>query len=149
MKRKCIACLVIVLMVVCMVSSTVLAEQTIDLSQFTIEELLQLRIQLEQEIDARFDSPSATLYPGTYVAGIDIAVGTYLLTGLMDEGPSGYTPQVLWATSLEAASDWDYIDYTYLKTGEIQRINLEDGMALEVREGNCLIEKAPALLFAP
>ena len=67
----------------------------------------------------------------------------------MDKGPDGSTPQALYAESIEKVRSWDYLDYEYLKEGENWRITLEDGMVLETRDGDCAIQQAAPMLFAP
>ena len=139
------ACVLMIL-----ISGMAFAESRLDISSLSLEELVKHRSEVENEIEERVSSATATLYPGLYTAGVDIAAGAYILTGLMDKGPGGYTPQVLYAESLDAVDSWEYIDYRYLKNdGSIWRITLQDGMVLEVRSGNVAIQKAPPMLFAP
>ena len=144
--NKAVCCIAIL---VCLLMPLAQAEIEIDTSQYSIEDLVLLRSSIEDEINSRVGSATATLQPGKYVAGIDIAKGSYILVGLMDKGPDGNTPQVLYAESMDKTKEWDYVDSTYLKEGENWRITLQDGMVLEVRYGNCAIQQAAPILFAP
>lgn len=144
--KRIIGCLLLIMI---MASSCALAEVEFDASPYTLEELFQIRTAIDAEINSRVSAATATLIPSTYVVGVDIKAGAYILVGLMDEAPNGYTPQVLYAKSLDDASSWDYVDYQYLKEGVKWRITLQDGMALEIRYGECQIQQAPPLLFAP
>jgi len=55
------------------------AEVDFDTKQYTIEDLILIRSLVEEEINTRVGSASATLQPGKYVAGVDIAAGSYIL----------------------------------------------------------------------
>ena len=104
----------IIVLAIMLLTSLALSEEIIDVSQYSIEELVQIRIVVEEEINNRISHAQATLMPGKYVTGIDIAAGSYIIMGLMDKAPNGYTPQILYAESSEKADQWDYIDYSYL-----------------------------------
>lgn len=146
MKRWALCC---IMALVFAFSSLAAAEGAMDFSQYTLEELIKLRAALEEEISGRTGSTTAILNPGMYTTGVDIAEGSYILIGLMDKGPDGYTPQALYAETMGKATSWDYIGYSYMKEGKEWRITLQNGMVLEVRSGNVSIQKAAPLLFAP
>ena len=89
------------------------SSSSFDVSNYTFEELLEIRAIIDLEIERQASLPATTLIPGRYVVGRDIVAGVYSILGLMDDGPGGYTPQVLLAESLDDAESRDYIDYEY------------------------------------
>lgn len=141
---------IVIILLVCLFifSAFAIADETNDFSNYTIEELLTLRASIQDEITSRM-SGTATLQPGKYVAGVDITAGSYILVGLVDESPDGYTPQALYAESMEKAGKWDYIDREYIEEGVSWRFTLQDGMVLEIRYANMEIQQAAPILFAP
>lgn len=94
-------------------------------------------------------TPTSTLVPGRYVVGKDIKAGTYILVGLMDEGPGGYSPQALTSESMEDAANSEYIDYQYMKNGSTWRISLRSGNVLEIRSGDVAVQEMDPLAVAP
>ena len=87
-----------------------------------------MRATLDTEIEKRMADLSTELIPGTYVVGRDVKAGSYILLGLMDKGPGGYSPQALVAESSENASYSEYIDYSYMKEGTKWFITVVAGM---------------------
>ena len=144
---KKIISFVVVLMLV--ISSFAIAEGIIDVSQYTLDELILIRAAVEQEISNRVSTATAMLMPGKYTTGVDIAAGSYIIIGLMDEAPNGYTPQALVAATMEDANKWDYIDNAYVREGEKWRVTLQDGMVLEIRYAECTVQQEAPFLFAP
>lgn len=142
--KRIIGC---VLALTFLLSSVALSEVDFDASQYSLEELVVIRAAVEAEIDSRVSSATATLLPGRYVAGVDIKAGSYILIGLMDKAPNGYTPQALVAESMERK--YNYIDDSYMDEGRKWHFSIQDGMVLEIRYGECVIQQAPPFLFAP
>ena len=137
------------LLLVCLLSLvTVATAEDLDLANMSLEELVKLRASIDAEINSQLVA-TATLTSGTYVIGVDIAAGTYILVGIMDKGPSGYPPEAWWAESLEKSNNYEYIDNTFLKKDRTIRITFNDGMILKISGGDCAIQQAPPLLFAP
>ena len=66
---------------------------------------MEIRSIIDDKINELADTPSNELPPGTHVAGKDIAAGPYIIHGLMDEGPDGYTPKVFIFETLEDVQD--------------------------------------------
>lgn len=139
------------LLVACLflITSTAFAETSFDASSYSLAELMEIRALIDAQINTLAETPSEELVPGSYVAGQDIAAGSYVVHGLMDKGPDGYTPQVLIANSLEDASSWDYICWDYMKANEKWFFTVKAGNVIEVRSGTVSIEQAPMLLCAP
>ena len=94
-------------------------------------------------------APTSNLAPGRYVVGKDIQAGTYILVGIMDKGPDGYSPQALTAASMDDATNSEYIDYSYMKNGSTWRIALKSGNVLEIRSGDVAVQEMEPLAVAP
>ena len=94
-------------------------------------------------------TPTSTLVPGRYVVGKDIKAGTYILVGLMDKGPGGYSPQALTSESMDDAANSEYIGYQYMKNGSTWRISLRSGNVLEIRSGDVAVQEMVPLAVAP
>lgn len=124
-----------------LIISTAFAEISFNASGYSLTELMEIRAVVDEQIYALTSTPSKELQPGKYIVGIDIAAGSYIIRGLMDKGPSGYTPQILFAESM----DHEYLYYEYLKTNEKWYLNAAEGNIIEVRSGSVAIEKAPIM----
>lgn len=145
MKR--LVCLVLSLLL--LATTIASAETSFDVSNYSLTELMELRAIIDDQINTLSAIPSEELQPGKYIAGQDIAAGSYIIHGLMDKEPSGYTPQVLIADSLDQVSCSEYRCYEYMKTGEKWYVNLTTGNVVEVRSGSVTIEPAPTLICSP
>ena len=133
MKRSVVRVLVFTLLFCFSFVSLVLAESGTDYSNLSLDELISMRSALDTEIENRMVDLSTKLIPGTYVVGRDLKAGSYIVLGLMDEGPSGYTPQALISESAENAEYSEYIDYQYMKTDVEWHVTVVDGNVIEVR----------------
>ncbi len=145
MKKILCSLLVLSMTFAMLFSATAVADSGIDFSDYSLEELVSLRADLDNEIEKQLANLSTTLIPGTYVVGRDITAGSYLLLGLMDKGPNGYTPQALVAESEEDAEYSEYTEYNYMKNGDKWRISVEEGNVIEIRVGDVSIQNAQPL----
>lgn len=143
MKR--LLCLVLCLLLIGSVASVVIAESNTDYSGLSLQELIDMRASLDAEIGVRMSDLSTILVPGTYTVGKDIKAGSYIIQGLMDEGPGGYSPQALVAESIEDAEYSEYTDYSYMKEGIKWYIAVVDGNVIEIRSGDVAIQNAQPL----
>ena len=125
------------------------AESSFDVTAYSLTELIEIRALIDNQIGVLASTPSEDLVPGKYIVGRDIAAGSYIIHGLMDKGPDGYTPQVLIAESMKDIEYSEYINYEYMKDGEKWYINVTSENVIEVRSGTVSIEKSPALICAP
>ena len=145
MKRNVFRVLAVALLFCVSLLSLAIAESGPDYSSLSLDELISMRSALDAEIEKRMAELSTKLIPGTYLVGRDLKAGSYIVFGLMDEGPSGYTPQALVAESAENAEYFEYIDYQYMKTGTKWHITVSDGNVIEVRSGEVSIQNAQPL----
>lgn len=68
--------LVLIIVLLFLSATSVYAEY----ESFTLDELLDMRAMIENEILSRISNPSSTIYPGDNLVGVDIKAGTYLIT---------------------------------------------------------------------
>ncbi len=142
MKRIVCAFLVALFLFVSVAS----AETSFDATTYSLMELMEIRALIDEQINSLAASPSEELLPGKYVVGRDISAGSYIVHGLMDKGPDGYTPQTLVANSMDDVEYSEYTCYEYMKNNEKWYVTLEAGNVLEVRSGTVSIEPAPVLI---
>ena len=124
------------------------ATTTVDVASMTLDELVELRNQVQAEIVARVTADSAELYPGTYEIGKDIAAGNYTLTA---SGKYGCDTGVFdtqdavkaIATNDEEAVEAGLISKQYIGAGETGFLSLPENTFLYLTEP-CII--APASL---
>lgn len=125
------------------------AETSFDVSGYSLTELMGIRALVDDQISVLASIPSEELLPGKYVAGRDIAAGSYIVHGLMDKGPDGYTPQVLISDTMDQISNSEYRCYEYMENNEKWYVSLASGNVIEVRSGTVSIEQAPILICSP
>lgn len=125
---------------------TTFAETSFDVSSYSLTELIEIRALVDEKINELTSQPSNELVPGKYLVGRDIAAGSYIIHGLMDKGPNGYTPQALIADSMEQTSYSQYRSYEYIENNEKWFLNLASENVLEIRSGTVSIEQAPLLI---
>lgn len=97
--------------------------ETVDLSSMSLDELIQLRDAVQNEISARIGSDSMAIASGKYIVGTDIKAGYYLL--VVDSVVVKYVDlSLVWLD--ESRDDvWEQ-----LREGETYYLKLEDGMKL-------------------
>lgn len=116
-----------VLIILSMLSIPAFAEVP-DLSSMTLEELIELRVQLNAEIDSRFVPDSTRLYNGTYFCGADLEPGVYLVyNDIADQNVKKPYVTVDYPEGSLRKQAFEYISY-----GDRVRIVLEQGCALTV-----------------
>lgn len=145
MKR--LACMLLTCLFLSMTIAS--AETSFDVSGYSLTELMEIRALVDDQISVLASIPSEELLPGKYVAGRDIAAGSYIVHGLMDKGPDGYTPQVLISDTIDQISNSEYRCYEYMENNEKWYVSLASGNVIEVRSGTVSIEQAPILICSP
>lgn len=150
MKMRKIITLVVAIMM--LLSSTVVnsEDRVINFSGYTLDELIAIRTELEDEILSRIEYKNADMiYRGKYIVGRDIRAGQYIFTcveaSLGSSRPEGEVS--LWRIDDQAAfekngSGKTNISVAYdLAPGNGLTLALEDGMLLEiVRCSGTLVE---------
>ena len=147
MRMNRFMCLFVSCISLCTVS--VPADVKFNADDYSLSELMEIRSIIDDKINELADAPSTELPPGTYVAGKDIAAGPYIIHGLMDEGPDGYTPKVFIFETLEDVQDSESTEYHYMEEGEKEYVNLSTDNVIEVCDGTVSIEQAPTLVCSP
>lgn len=119
------------MVVLCLVSSTIgaVAEELIDISQYSDEEIISLVAQFQTELVNRGIEKTASLNAGKYIGGKDIPAGTYVLFCKTDNNHHG----IVW---LRAADDLenDYPSKLYEHIG----FDGEETFYIEIEEGDIL-----------
>ena len=91
-----------------------MAAQKIDLSTYTVEELIELKTAIDSELIDRGATKSANIPTGDYVVGQDFPAGTYTIT----------TSEYMVAITL---NDYEEL-YTVTPESPVGRVVLEDGV---------------------
>lgn len=114
-----------------------------DLSSMSLDELIQLRDALQNEISARIGSDSMSIVSGRYIVGTDIKAGYYLF--VVDSiAVRNVNLALIWP-------DKSHDDvWEQLWEGETYYLKLEDGMKLILENvGSAHLESIPAPEWAP
>lgn len=121
--------LLLILVLTLAVSNALAAE--IDLSAMTEEELIELRVQIDELLGDSGDM----IYEGTYVVGTDIKAGRYQLTC----SKTGAMHYVI-ARIFESTNMGQEIERHDVYLGNSIYLNLEDGMTFVLKQGACTIQ---------
>lgn len=110
MKKMFLIALILCLLPCMSVSSSALAENSIDISRMSIEELLSLKDEITAELYTR--GKGVFLPKGEYVCGQDIAPGSYIITFFEnDSNLSNVTITVFNSPKAKVQYDGAYEDY--------------------------------------
>lgn len=129
---KKVLCLLVALM---LIGSIALAE-TMDLGSMTDEELLALKVQVDQSISDRGLIQEFQITAGIYIGGVDIKPGRYMLTAteVNDMVSIGLGKD---ADSLHNDEGILFMDSEYFNKGDEPKT-----YSLSIAEGNVLVIKA-------
>ena len=134
----------IVVMILLSVSAVAIGENIgLDLSTYTLDELLEIRDSINSEINERLvGTSSEEMYQGEYVVGVHIKSGAYLLGGASD---NDYFSFFLYNDEVEG----EIICNESLSYGDQYYIELTDGMMLEVYSGKGTVTQWAKPSWAP
>lgn len=131
------------ILMICTLLTTPAFAETVDLSSMSLDELIQLRDAVQNEIFARIGSDPMTIASGKYIVGTDIKAGYYLL--VIDSVAVKYVDlSLIW---LDESHDdvWEQ-----LREGETYYLKLEDGMKLTLENvASAHLEAIAAPEWAP
>ena len=117
--------------------------ETVNLNSMSLEELIQLRDAVQDEISVRIGSDPMAIASGKYIVGTDIKAGYYLL--VVDSVAVKYVDlSLVW---LDESHDdvWEQ-----LREGETYYLKLEDGMKLTLENvASAHLEAITAPEWAP
>lgn len=119
----------------CFVLSTCFAEG-LDLESMTLDQLVDLRNEIQEAIDSRAHGESKQVYSGYYTAGSDIPVGSYQVTYECES-----EEEALYVTFISYASMDDYL--AHHNDGERTYISYE--MVTEERPGHVTLDEGMIL----
>ena len=104
----------------------VTSAESVDLSQMTNEEVVELLGKVNQELVTRRIEKRATLQAGKYVVGIDLPMGSYVLMCKTDDKHDG----IVWISSPSDDLTKEYpsvlYDYVSYNSEEQYRVTLEE-----------------------
>ena len=122
-------------------SATVLAGD-IGISSMSIDELMELRTAIEEELWLRMEAGSSPIGSGMYRVGIDIKAGTYYIS---DAKPSGlYFCIQLYEDEDALANREEMTGFSnsgYLDEGEDATVSLHDGMIMLIDSGSAVMQE--------
>lgn len=127
--------IVLLLFVVCLVTNAYALE--IDLSGYTIDDLIELNKTINEEIENRIPQDWSVIGPGRYVVGTDIAPGTYELYDINVTSSHGGIGVY---ESIQDQKDKKQSSVVYLWEGNQTTILiLDEGMVIVVEQMDCKI----------
>lgn len=117
----------------------------IDLTQYSIEDLVALRDRITEELANKGYTESEIMPSGEYVAGKDIAVGTYDISYVPSEDENAYNWASMHIYPSETQTNYEDELESYVLGAQNCRIRLEEGNLLELicYSGTVYISKAP------
>lgn len=120
------------------------AAESVDVDSMSLDDLVALRGKVNEAISAKLSESSNTIFGGTYVAGKDIAPGSYVIN-LVSSGQPVVAVGVY--ASLETTNT--ALQYEALHPGDGGfAVSLADGEVLIIDASECTIDKI-AIPYAP
>ena len=104
----------------------VLAEG-IDLDSLTLDELVELRSLINDEINTRLAETSSVFYPFDYIVGTDIPAGRYIITVSTVESIWGYL-----RICAAGTTDFKFVDYLELE--KEYTVTLQEGDIIRIED---------------
>lgn len=126
--------LFIMVVILVMLTSTVLAGG-IDLSTLTLDELVNLRNNINTEIYIRGEGEDSEIFTGTYIVGVDILQGTYAVKCLTPELSSNMINVIVYD------KDDDQVSWVDIHLGREGFVSLKDGQTLKLCYGGGTIRE--------
>lgn len=124
---KKIVVTILVLMLLAISAVAVSESSRMDLTVYTLEELIEIRNSVTDEINARLETESSDeMYQGEYIVGTHIKAGTYLFTST-----ANYFSFHLYSDDTKN----DLICNESLSLGKQYYVELTDGMLIYVYNG--------------
>lgn len=145
MVAMCLVCLII-----CTGANCGSSAETSDFATMGTDELLKLHAQIDKELQSRVRCEASTIPAGVYKVGQDIKAGIYLF-GFYKQYNNDDRPSVQYAYYL-TEEDWkksDEYDWGHISPGVDVRINLVDGMVLNIVFGVLTIQELDKTFWAP
>ena len=118
--KKVLALIVVMILLI----PSVFAEG-LDVESLTVDELMQYRKEIQDELTKRQASDPAMFFSGTYVVGVDIRAGRYIL--YIDAASNLYAE-----VSLSRADESDNSFWKQIRENETFYLELYDGDELSV-----------------
>ncbi len=137
--KKRFSSLVIVIILLLSIFYCAFAEQEIiNFSSYSDEELLLIRAQLNKEFIDRKIAKKAIVPPGTYIIGVDLPEGRYVVTG---EDATIYVYE-----STEIIRE-NQIDFIYLEGKMSESLSVSNGQAIIISHDSIEFEVYSGIVF--
>lgn len=122
------------LLIACTLFTTSAYASSVDVKSMTMDELVGLRDEIDQEINSRLGFDENKIYIGEYVVGKDIKPGRYII--VFEGNPASTKDEeggkVLLYENQEAADDWEPFFYDFYYFGQECYVELTDGMVMSI-----------------
>lgn len=147
--NKGIKRLLVALLIVAIAIPVFASTAGIDLTTMSLEELIQLRNDVDTEISSRISSNNDTMYQGAYVAGKDIAIGRYTFTALETSYLELFDTNDNFKSYRKDYKEEDRAYYNQMKEGDVVTLNLEEGQVVNISRGSGLVTAISSPSWAP
>lgn len=131
-----------VLLVLAVLSLPVLACAEVDLTGMSLQELIELRQQIDLLLFGSDEYKSVPVPQGTYTVGVDIPAGSYTLTSDAEWGAS-----VECYSALPKSYDTRVYDYRVDADNTVAKITLEEGWTIVIENGTVTFSTYAGLGF--
>lgn len=144
MIKKCFALLLLIAITLCMHSASA---DCIDYKDISLEDLISIRKEIEEEICSRIFTDSSIYYSGIYYIGEDIMPGEYLIT-ILKLYKSGYSRVYIFDSyesqiSYTMATNYSspLLRHQMSDIEETIHVHLIDGQILDLQYGEYLLKR--------
>ena len=132
-----------------LISTIAKGEEIVDLTSMTIDELMNLRDMITEEVYSRlgFSFEDNQIGAGYYLVGTDIKAGKYEFictfseTQLSYEGDRTYNLGTIWILSSDAEDAESLHEFGDVQVGEKYKFDLEEGQMLVIGRCNGVIQE--------
>lgn len=120
-----------------------------DLSSMTVEQLIQLKTQIETELISRTEGESFGVPPGKYIVGQDIPAGAYKVTVTNSSVVGGMLVVYPDKTKMDSQGSYQVMEMLSSMTGNevLGKVELADGNGVWVSNGMLTFEIYTGLGF--
>lgn len=129
-----------------MLGSLGLAEE-IDISGMSVDELLALRVRIDDQLAAMLPSDSSAIFRGVYIVGTDIAPGKYVFE-CTEVSVDDYGQLEINESEDEDGYREEILDVN-IYPGDKCYLDLTEGMLMEIEDGSGTLKKAEGLDWMP
>ena len=134
-KRNCVCAAAAIS---CFLIGSIALGASVDVTSMSLDELVEMRAVISEEINERIGSDSEVINQGNYLVGKDIMAGAYVLTAMDKSVSIGILRD---QKALEEKDESALISDLYLTSGESGNIFLESGNVLMIKDSSAQIRE--------